>query len=696
MTESSGAEVTTAASPLPAFFPHPHGTEPIRAELFGRERLEAHARQLAACAALAPVVAGRPLLADFRRNSRALLQAHAFISEAYRHQESFGSDAEWLLDNFHIITDALAEIRTDMPRGYYKRLPKLADGPLAGFPRVYALALELIAHCDSCLDEANITRFVQAYQTVTPLTIGEVWAIPIMLRLVVIDNLRRLAVQVVEAHRQQREASSWVAQFQSAPPLPRSAQPGEERNDAQGANPFPRHFETARRRGQRTWTDAFIVHVLDLLREHTPAHAPGIEWLQGFLAEQGHTPADILRREQQRQVANQVSIGNCVTSLRLLSALDWTTFFERTSLVEALLRQDPAGVYPQQDFATRDRYRRVVEKVARGSGRNEMEVVRQVLALADDAVENAGDADAPVNHVGYYLIDHGRKELEDIFHCRPTLSERLQHLLLTLPQIVYFGGLGLVTAVILSGVAAFGVGHAAAGSAVWWCVVLVLVTLIPASELAIGLVNYLITLVVPPRVLPKMDFKEGVPSECATFVVMPCMLVQHDSAAVLLERLEIHYLSNPDPPLRFALLTDFADAPHEHMPEDDGYVRAALEGVRALNERYCAGGPERFFLCHRRRVWNPVQGCWMGWERKRGKLVEFNRLLRGDRTTSFAVLSSGLDRLPRIRFVLTLDADTQLPHETARRLIATLAHPLNQPRFDPLTLPSPPFGRGRG
>src|SRR5438132_7573871 len=217
MTQPSGAEVTTPPA-LGALFPHPHGNEPIRAELFGAEHLEAHARQLAAAATLAPVVAGQPLLARFRRNSRALLQAHRFIREAYRLRENFGSDAEWLLDNFHIISDALAEIRTDLPRGYYKLLPKLASGPLAGFARVYALALELVAHCDSCLDEANITRFVQAYQTVTPLTIGEVWAVPIMLRLVVIDNLRRLAEQVVHSHSQRREAKAWASHFQVARP----------------------------------------------------------------------------------------------------------------------------------------------------------------------------------------------------------------------------------------------------------------------------------------------------------------------------------------------------------------------------------------------------------------------------------------------------------------------------------------------
>src|SRR5260370_553756 len=366
MTQPSEAEVTTSAA-LGAFFPHPHGNEPIRAELFGAEHLEAHARQLAACAAVAPVVAGQPLLSRFRRNSRALLAAHRFISEAYRRGESFGSDAEWLLDNFHIIADGLGEIGTDLAGGYYKLLPKLANGPVAGFPRVYALALELIAHCDSCLDENNITRFVQAYQTVTPLTIGEVWAIPIMLRLVVIDNLRRLAEQVVDSHRQRSEAKTWAAHF-----LVSQSRAGS----------LGRWFPSPPRRRLFACTDQFIVHLLDLLREHESARAMGIEWLESLVTQRGDTPTDILRREQQRQAANQVSIGNCVTSLRLLSALDWTAFFERTSLVEALLREDPAGVYAGQDFPTRDRYRRVVEKLARGSRRSELAVAPQTLTLA--------------------------------------------------------------------------------------------------------------------------------------------------------------------------------------------------------------------------------------------------------------------------------------------------------------------------
>ena len=183
----------------------------------------------------------------------------------------------------------------------------------------------------------------------------------------------------------------------------------------------------------------------------------------------------------------------------------------------------------------------------------------------------------------------------------------------------------------------------------WWVPLLAAVVLLPLSELAVGMVNQVLTLFLPPRVLPKLDVKDGIPTEHATFIVIPSMLARPASAAVLLERLELHYLANPDPNLRFALLTDFTDAPQETMPQDEGLVDDALERVRALNERYGNGGADIFFLFHRRRLWNEAQGCWMGWERKRGKLLEFNRLLRGARDTSYSVLSADPASLPRIR-----------------------------------------------
>lgn len=636
--------MTPTATSFPALL-DPYGEEPIRAEVYGLESLEAHARELAALPAEPVPPTGRSLLHRVRENGQFLHQTHRLLAEASRRQEPMTPDAEWLLDNFYIIDDVLREVRHDLPRGYYSKLPRLAASTLSGLPRIYALALGLIAHTDSSPDETSIHRFVRAYQSVTPLTIGELWAVPTMLRLALLENLRRLAKELVNARKDRDCADEWIRHHLARPA---------------GTTPTP----------PRRLSDPCVVGLLQALRDQEAA-GPLSTWLEEWLARQRMTPADILRREHQRQAANQVSIGNCVTSLRLLSVLDWNQFFEQHSVVEAVLRADPTGIYVRQDFATRDHYRREIERLARGSRIQEDEVARRLLERA------AAGTDARTRHLGYGLIDEGRADFEAALHYRPRWRDLPRRLVLKHAHGCWFGGLLLVTGLLLAGV----VGLAAPGNLSLVLLVLA-VAVLPLSDVAVSLVQYLLTRFLPPRVLPKLDFRDGVPEEFTTFVVMPSLLTRPDSAAHLLERLELHYLANPDPHLRFALLTDFADADAEHRPEDDLLIRNALEGVRALNRRYSPEGPERFFLFHRKRQWNASENCWMGWERKRGKLHEFNHLLRGERATSYVVCSAPVERLPTARFILTLDADTQLPREAAQRLIGTLAHPLNQPVFD--------------
>ena len=421
----------------------------------------------------------------------------------------------------------------------------------------------------------------------------------------------------------------------------------------------------------------FVVRLVQLLRDQGPAAAPVQRRLEAALTALGQESDEILGREHHRQAVNQITVGNCVLSLRLLSAVDWNSFFERSSLVEKILREDPAGIYPHQDFATNDRYRKVVEKIARGSKADELTVARQAIELA----RTGSSQGAAKGHVGYYLVNRGAAALRIAFGYRPDGRERFLDWVLAHPRTVYWGSIALLLGGLLL-IVLLGATGASPPVRWFWLALIVLIALLPGSELAAGLVNHLLTLLLPPRVLPKLELKEGIPEEFATFVVMPSMLVRPRSAEVLCERLETHYLANPGMNVRFALLTDFADAPQEERPEDRALLDDALERVRALNQRYAAGGPDLFYLFHRRRLWNPAESCWMGWERKRGKLSEFNRLLRGDHGTTYMVSSSDPAAGPRTRFVITLDADTQMPRDTVRRLVGTMAHPLNQPRFD--------------
>ncbi|MFO0841099.1 MAG: glucoamylase family protein [Gemmataceae bacterium] len=619
--------------------PAPFGTDaqPFRQELVGTGQLEELARRLAHTLRAAEGGSRKKLLSRMRGNERLLGRAYRDISQSVADGEPLTTDAEWLLDNFYVIEEVLREVRTDLPSGYYGELPSIGPGPCGGLPRVYSIALALLSHTDSSLEEGVLLRFVQAYQGVRPLTIGEAWAVPIMLRVALLENLARLSLSMLHVRQARAAAAAWAVSGRG--PLPEEPPPG------------------------------YLAGLLGALAEHPTAAGERGEVVRDWLTRHGLDQAEILRGEHQRQAANQVSIGNCITSLRLLAAIDWAVFFEKVSLVEHALRSEPPGVYARQDFATRDAYRRAIERLARGSSGDELDVARRVL---DKAAAHPGDPRR--GHLGYYLVGDGQDEFAAELRYRPRLGDGFRQALLRRPNLVYFAGLAVTLGLLLAGVVWL------AGPESWpLALAVALAAGLPLSQVAVAVVNDLVCRLLPPRVLPKLDFSKGVAADCPTFVVIPTLLTRAGSAAGLLDRLEMHYLANPDPQLRFALLTDFADAPSETTPEDEAILQAALDRVRALNARHFPDQPPRFFLFHRKRVYNPSEGCWMGHERKRGKLEEFNRLLRGDKETTYVVQSSDIDEAPRARFVLTLDSDTLLPRDAAQALIGTLAHPLNQP-----------------
>src|SRR5262245_10729020 len=614
---------------------------PFRSQVLGYDHLDDLARTVAARWPAAVHPGAHSLLRRLRDNERVLHEARAEAAAAADAKEPLTPDAEWLLDNFFVIEEVLREVRKDLPRGYYDELPVVTTGPWGGLPRIYALAVALITHTDSHLEDGSIFRFVKSFQEVAPLTTGELWAVPTMLRLALLENLRRLGGQMLAARGERQLATTWVSRAAGSPVPP----------------PLPERP-----------SDTFLVAWHKALRDRESDIPVGP--LHDWLARHSDDLTEVLCREHRRQAANQVSVGNCVTSLRLLNAIEWPVFFERASKVEEVLRGEPTGVYARQEFATRDRYRQAVEQLAKSSKRDEVEVAKRAVARAMEGEGRAG-------HVGYYLIDDGKRAFAAELGCRFKVRDRWRAFHTDHPYLIHFGGVATTTIALV--VLAVGLSWPVLG---WWALLVALAVLMPATELAVGIVNYCVCRVLPPRVLPKLDFTTGVPDGWPTVVVIPGMLFRPSSAVHLSERLELHYLANPDPMLRFALLTDWADAPNEHMPEDDALVEAAIEAIRLLNERHAPAGPPKFFLFHRRRQFNSGEHSWMGWERKRGKLEEFNALLRGAKDTSYVVQTGDIAEF-QARFVLTLDADTVLPRDAARRLIATLAHPLNRPVLTP-------------
>jgi len=644
--------------------------EPIRADIYGPDRLEAEAERLASRHKKVSRRSRRQLLRRrLEESDRELRAIHESIVTGARRGEPISPAAEWLLDNFHLVLDQIREVREDFPRKYEKELPQLAEGEWRGYPRVYAIAIDVIAHTDSNPDMETLRRFLTAYQRVTPLSIGELWAVAIALRMALIENLRRLAGRMEVARRDRAKADALCDRVLSAID---AAAPGEREKTAEAI------LRTPERRAIVV-NPTFAVRVMQRLRDIDPALAAAQRWIEEGLAEQGLTTDAAVHAEHNRQTTAQATIANIIASMRLFSQTDWAGFFESVSLVEKILAEDPAGAHRRQDFATRDRYRHVIEALGRRDGERECDAARRAVDLA-----SAGRTD-PERHVGWYLVDRGRDALERAVAYRPPPAERARRVVLRHPTPFYLGAIAAVAGLLEVVVVRYA---AASGGRAGLVAATALLALLPVSELALTLVNFAATLLFPPRLLPKLEWKDGIPPEFETLVVVPAFLEDADGIRELLTGLEIRSYANPDPRLRFALLTDFPDAAEETISGEEALVPLLAEGIRQLNERAETRPPEggdRFWLFHRRRVWNATERRWMGWERKRGKLTELNRALRGKGPTTFDVVPAEPAALARIRFVLTLDADTRLPRDSARALAGTLAHPLNRPRLDART-----------
>ena len=603
--------------------------------------------------------------------SEWLRQAHARFATHSADEPRLSYAGEWMLDNFYVIDRALRQVTEDLPDTYERQLPKLMDETaqvghvsVQNLPRVYALAHAYLIHEKQHIEPDRLERFIIAYQAVTPLTMGEVWALPIMLRLALIESLALATGQLVNLFEQ--------------PP-------------------------------------AFAV----------PSHSI-TNWTQNKDTREDLASIDETRIADKNALADEEVVAYAIPSLRTLDGQNWLEFFEDVSLVHRTLSSGPAGIYANMDFATRNQYRNVVEKLSRSTHIDETIVAQEAVELAFRAAQRNGvingvsshvadssKISTPSNflqtlprdsHIGYYLVDEGSARLEEAINYKPKGMEWVRRWLLNYPTALYLGGVALLTLLLMAGALWYGV---ASGAGVLMIGLIILLTAIPTSTIAINILNSVLTRLLTPRMLPKLDFTKGVPSSCRTMVVVPALISSLADIDSLADQLELHYLRSTDGMLTddistddistgdgfsnehyikytpshitFALLSDFSDGPQEEMPEDDELVAAATAAIDALNAKY-VGTP--FYLFHRHRLWNESEGVWMGWERKRGKLNEFNRLLRGDETTTYTTQVGELTILPDVRYVITLDADTVLPRGEAQRLIGTMAHPLNRAHFD--------------
>ena len=629
----------------------PVADAPIRAELFSAERLQQHAKSLALAQPIGQAANARQSLRRrLKDNSVKLIANFRTLARAARSGTQITSAGEWFLDNFHIVEEQIREVRKDLPEDYYKELPKLSEGPLAGFPRVYGIAWALIAHTDSVFDIDRLERFVEAYQDVDTLKIGELWAIAITLRITLVENLRRLTDIVVarlgDAERADRLAKQVLGENAKGPDLLQGVQ-----------------------------ASATLITRLEQRLRNQTAHADEVlRDVENSLQAIGTSSDAVIQNEYQMQGADDITVRNVIHAMRMISDTNWADFVEDVGHVDRALRVDNG--FAAMDFATRDRYRRAVEKLARWCPLNETAVA---AAAVEQAHAASGD-DRRLQEPGYYLIGSGALAFERQIGYRSPFRERFwRHVAAT----GLYGYLGFIILVDVLVVGLILTGESYAGITGSALMILGVLAIAPATDLAIATVNRNVTNRWGPKILPALALKDGVPENMQALLVVPTLLTRPEDIAEQVARLEVHYLSNADARLRFVLLSDWTDSDAETQPSDQPLLDRARSEMALLNQRYSQAGPPLFILLHRKRLWNAAQGRWMGWERKRGKLHELNRLLRGATDTSFIEAANNAAQLPNnVRYVITLDADTRLPRGAAKRLIGKMAHPLNMPIYD--------------
>ena len=696
----------------------PAREQPLRAQLFSAEHMERHGRQLARSHRLSPQPHAERLLDRLSDNQQVLDRACSLLTAAAHANRRLTPAGEWLLDNIYLIEEQVAIARRHLPKGYSRELPRLRQGVSAGLPRVYDIALNAISHGDGRVDAESLSRFLGAYQEVAPLKLGELWAIPIMLRLALIENLRRVSARLLADRRDQNLADLWADRL----------------TEVAESDPKSLVLVIAdMARSHPPVASAFVAEFARRLKGQGAALALPLRWIEQWLADSEQTTEQMVQIENQRQAAEQVSISSSIGSLRFLAMMDWREFVETMSVVDATLREDPSGTYGQMDFATRDRYRHVTEKIARRGGLSEIAVAGQALRLArDHAAATAHDdrgGDDIAAHVGYYLIDDGRPLLERALGLRLGIAGTLRATARRLPLLAYTVPIAVIVACFTLGL--IEAAAVAGGPGLLWLVGALCV--IAFSELGVAVVNWAATLLATPRALPRLDYAEGIPASARTLVVVPTMFGDVAAVQALAEALEVRFLANRDGNLKFALLSDFFDADQAVLASDAGVLAAARREIESLNTRYAGGHGDIFFLFHRPRVWNPGEQAWIGHERKRGKLAALNAFLRCAGRTSAAEgrtpesgragrTSAAEGRTPEsgragrtsaaeggtpengrgsareqtflsvvgdpaalghVRYVITLDTDTQLPRDAARELVGTLAHPLNRASIDP-------------
>ena len=603
-------------------------------------------------------------------NFEFILSVYADLNEEIQQKHSIPESAEWLLDNFYIIEEQVKGLRRDLKKKDIGLLPVLNRGPLKGYSRIFALAIELVGHTNGKVDEKNLAEYLKAYQSHHILLDREIWALPSVIRLALIENIRHLSEDIkrtqVQWHRADDVFDQWML--------------GEDQDR------FMKSFRESLIKMDDV-DPAFVEHLFYRLRRSSHGYVEVLNIMDENLVQLGTSTQAITQKEHNTQSLNTVLMGNCITSLRYFTSMDWSELFESVSFIDQILRQDPDGTYPLMDLQTRNYYRSEIEKMASIHGVSELFIARQAIKLATKTYQKALTVNDPnlvkASHVGYYVVGKGVHDLHLVQAKKKKLSLQLLAFLTRKAGVLYLGTMLMITFGFV--IAGFIYAYTSAPSnKLLLAIIAGLAVLLPASEIGLASVNRIITKTIKPYIFPKLELLKGIPTEFSTIVAIPTLLSDKKRVGQLLNNLERHYLSNREENLYFVLIGAYGDWDEASRGSDSGIIKTTLAGIQKLNEAYAKDDKDIFYFFHRDRQFSNENDKWIGWERKRGALMEFNEMVLGSNQYNFGESSCVNPPFEHVRYIITLDSDSILPMGMAKKMIGTMAHPLNRPIIDPV------------